>query len=78
MKIPIEKLFQGERSYYRLVLLAAKRANELAEGSLPLVKVQSKKLAVNALEEIAAGKVRCGTNGSEKSKKEPKSKKSEE
>lgn len=78
MKIPIERLLQGEASYFRLVLLAARRANELGEGGLPLVKVQSKKLTINSLEEIAAGKVRCKINGSEKPKKESKSKKSEE
>ncbi|OGW77384.1 MAG: DNA-directed RNA polymerase subunit omega [Omnitrophica bacterium RIFCSPHIGHO2_02_FULL_49_9] len=57
MTIPIEKLLQEEPSHYRLVLLGARRANELAGGAQPLIHPVSKKSGVNALAEIAAGKV---------------------
>jgi DNA-directed RNA polymerase subunit K/omega len=40
------------------VLTSAARANELTQGSLPLVPTSSKKVSIVALEEIAGGKVR--------------------
>ena len=53
------KLLKGDRvSRYKTVLTAAARANELAQGATPLIKSNAKKVAVIALEEIAAGKVR--------------------
>jgi len=70
--IPLEKIVTKECSVlYRLVLTASARANELIQGAQPLVKSESKKVAVIALQEIAAGKIRYEIN-------EPKSKKSEE
>ena len=57
--IPLEKLVKTPlTSIYKLVLAAAARANELAQGAQPLVKVGSKKVSTITLEEIAAGKVR--------------------
>ena len=57
--VPLEKLLdEKEKSLYKLVLTAAARANELSQGSQPLVKTTSKKVSTVALEEIAAGKVR--------------------
>jgi len=76
MKIPIENLLKEEHSYYRLVLLAARRATELTEGRPALLKVKSRKLAVNALEEIAAGKIHCEVKKPKETKKPAKSKKS--
>ncbi|MDP3919732.1 MAG: DNA-directed RNA polymerase subunit omega [Candidatus Omnitrophota bacterium] len=56
--IPLEKLVTDKQdSIYKLCLTAAARANELAQGAQPLVKSESKKAAVIALEEIAAGKI---------------------
>ena len=56
--VPREKLVKGQdTSIYKLVLAAAARANELAQGAQPLVKCESKKVSTIALEEIAAGKV---------------------
>lgn len=57
MAVPIEKLLKSVKSYYRLVLVAAQRANELNSGGQPLVVGKSKKGAIIALEEIAKGKV---------------------
>jgi len=56
--IPLEKLMGDQHCRYSLVLAAAKRATELAQGSLPLVETKSKKITTIALEEVAAGKVR--------------------
>lgn len=68
--ISLEKTLRDNQfGLYRLTLIAAARANELAQGALPLVKSRSKKVSTLALEEIVAGKVRY-----EETK--PKSKKS--
>ena len=57
--VPREKLVKKiDTSIYKLVLIAAARANELAQGAQPLVRCESKKVSTIALEEIAAGKVR--------------------
>jgi len=42
---------------FELVLLAAKRANQLIKGAQPLVKSDNREVVL-ALREIAAGKVR--------------------
>ena len=55
--ISIEKIRRKGQSLYKLVLTAAARANELAQGAQPLTQTQSKKVSTIALEEIAAGKV---------------------
>jgi DNA-directed RNA polymerase subunit omega len=56
-QVPIDDLLKRCGSIYRLVILAAKRAKELAEGSPPLVEAHSGKVASVALEEILQGKV---------------------
>ena len=57
--VPLEKLLNRENgSLYKLVLTAAARANELAQGAQPLVKSVSNKVSGVSLEEIASGKVR--------------------
>jgi DNA-directed RNA polymerase omega subunit len=75
MSIPIEKLLKQVDSYYRLVLVAAQRANELTAGAQPLVLAKSKKVAINALEEISRGKIYAESKKTkpEKSKKASKS-----
>jgi DNA-directed RNA polymerase subunit omega len=55
--IALEKLLKKDTSLFKLILTAAARANELAQGAQPLVPVHSKKVSTIALEEIAAGKV---------------------
>ena len=55
--IPLEKLMRKDTSLFKLVLTAAARANELAQGAQPLIPAASKKVSTIALEEIAAGKV---------------------
>jgi DNA-directed RNA polymerase subunit omega len=54
---PMEDLLKRCGSIYRLVILAAKRAKELADGTPPLVETASKKATTVALEEILQGKV---------------------
>ena len=55
--IPLEKLMRKDVSLFKLILTAAARANELAQGAQPLIQTHSKKISTIALEEIAAGKV---------------------
>lgn len=56
-QVPIEELLKRCGSIYRLVILAAKRAKEVAEGAPALVETESKKATSVALEEILQGKV---------------------
>lgn len=68
-QVPIEELLQRCGSIYRLVILAAKRAKEVAEGAPPLVDVPSKKVTSIALEEIRQGKVLYKPEAEEPGKK---------
>ncbi len=45
-------------SRYTLVMLAAKRARQIVEGSEPLLDTNSKKAVTIAIEEIIEGKVK--------------------
>lgn len=56
-QVPIEDLLKRCGSAYKLVLLAAKRAKELADGSPTLVETSQRKITSLALEEILQGKV---------------------
>ena len=58
--IPIEQLLdKTDNSMYKLVMLAAKRTLEIAEGQPKLAPINSSlKPSSIALEEIARGKVR--------------------
>ena len=56
-QVAIEELLKRCSSVYKLVLLAAKRAKEVAEGAPPLVETQQQKVTSVALEEILQGKV---------------------
>lgn len=53
----IEKLSDSVGGRFPLVVAAAKRARQLKEGAVPLVKVNSNNELTIALAEIAAGKV---------------------
>lgn len=59
--VPLEKMLdKTDNSIYKLVVLASKRALEIAEGQPKLVDTQpSVNPATVALYEIAAGKVTC-------------------
>jgi DNA-directed RNA polymerase subunit omega len=56
-QVPIEGLLKQCGSIYKLVILAARRAKEVAEGAPPLVATGQKKVTSIALEEILQGKV---------------------
>ena len=55
--VSIDKLLKQVGSIYKLTVLGAKRAGELNSGSPKLVDNKTKHAAVQALKEIAAGKV---------------------
>ena len=57
IQTPIEELLKRCGSVYKLVILAAKRAKEISEGSPPLVDSREKKVTSLALEEILHGRV---------------------
>lgn len=63
--VPVEELLKRCGSIYKLSILAAKRAKEVAEGSPPLVETLHKKVTSIALEEIAQGKVLYRPDGPE-------------
>ena len=54
---PIDELLKRVPSIYKLVVVASRRAKEMAEGSPKLVPTNLHKVASIALEEIHAGKV---------------------
>ena len=56
-QVPIEELMKRCSSAYQLVILAARRAKELADGAPPLVEAAPRKVTSIALEEILQGKV---------------------
>lgn len=56
-QVAIEELLKQCGSVYKLVILAAKRAKEVAQGAPPLVETSRKKVTSIALEEILQGKV---------------------
>jgi DNA-directed RNA polymerase subunit omega len=56
-QVPIEDLLKRCGSVYKLVILAAKRAKEIAEGAPALVESGHRKASSIALEEILQGKV---------------------
>jgi DNA-directed RNA polymerase omega subunit len=57
-EVPIDKLLDKTRSIYKLVILASKRAIELADGAHQLVEDPiGTKPAHVALDEILTGKV---------------------
>lgn len=62
--VSLESLFnkeeneKNETGRYKIVLTAAMRANQLAQGSRPLIETKSKKVSTIALKELAADKVR--------------------
>ncbi len=56
-QVAIEELLKKTGSVYKLVILAAKRAKELAEGAPPLIETSQRKVTSIALEEILQGRV---------------------
>lgn len=59
--IALEKLLdKSNNSIYKLVILASKRALEIAEGQPKLININSAtKPSTTALYEIAEGKIQC-------------------
>jgi DNA-directed RNA polymerase subunit omega len=68
--VSIEELLKKVSSPFKLVILASKRALELADGAPKLVETNSKRFSTIALEEIAKGKVTYKTKYAHRKKKE--------
>ncbi len=63
--IPLEKLLGATKgSIYKLAVLAAKRALQLADGEKSLIEKPSEKFLENALKEIVEQKVAMQEAGS--------------
>lgn len=60
-RITVEDCLEHVENRFDLVLLATKRARQLARGAEPLVPPENDKPTVIALREIAAGKVTPAT-----------------
>ena len=58
-RVTIEDCLTRIPNRFRLVLLAAKRTQQLLKGARPLVKTDNREI-VTALREIAEGKVKMG------------------
>lgn len=58
IKPPLEALLERVSNKYALVIVAAKRARQIKEGSLSVVDLDTRNPVTAALEEIAAGKLR--------------------
>jgi len=56
--MPVEKIFKGSDSIYKITILAARRAVELNNGAKKLIDTATSKFSTIALEEIAAGKIK--------------------
>lgn len=56
--VPVEKIFKGSDSIYKITILAARRAVELNNGAKKLIETATSKFSTIALEEIAAGKIK--------------------
>ena len=52
--MPVEKIFKGSDSIYKITILAARRAVELNNGAKKLIDTATSKFSTIALEEIAA------------------------
>lgn len=68
-QVAIEELLKQCGSVYKLVLLAAKRAKELADGAPPLVEASNRKVTSTALEEILHGRVLYKVDGGQEAGK---------
>ncbi len=53
----IDELLKQVDSKYTLAIASAKRARQIRDGNLPMVKSNSSKEVTVALEEIASGKI---------------------
>jgi len=60
-RITVEDCLPFVKNRFELVLLASKRARQIAMGSRPLVPDENDKPAVIALREIAAGHISMAT-----------------
>ncbi len=56
--MPVEKIFKGSDSIYKITILAARRAVELSNGSKKLIETNTTRFSTIALEEMAAGKIK--------------------
>ncbi|MCL4695352.1 MAG: DNA-directed RNA polymerase subunit omega [Candidatus Hydrogenedentes bacterium] len=65
-RISVEQFDDKIDSLYRLVILCARRASQVAKpDARPLVPVRSRKSTITALEEVLQGKVKARIGGAD-------------
>jgi DNA-directed RNA polymerase subunit omega len=69
-RITVEDCLRKVESRFELVLLAARRAKMIMKGAKPLVDADNRPI-VNALREVAAGKVKFKHPGGKEKGSEP-------
>ena len=58
--VPVENLLAASQgSIYRLAVLAARRAMQLADGEKPLIEKPGERLLDNSLREISEGRIKA-------------------
>jgi len=61
-RVTIEDCLENIDNRFALVIVATQRARQLKDGAEPMVQHPKNKEPVVALREIAAKKIRCGTD----------------
>jgi DNA-directed RNA polymerase subunit omega len=69
-RITVEDCLKRVDSRFALVILAARRAKMIMKGATPLVESDNRPI-VNALREVAAGKVQFADQREKEKQKEP-------
>ena len=59
VKPPLERLLPKVENRYTLAILVAKRARQLVDGAMPLMKYDSPNFVTVACEELASNRVAC-------------------
>ncbi len=73
--VQAQELMKQCPSIYKLVIIAARRAKELAEGAPKLIETDAKKVTTIALEEIRQGKIQIQLEEPEENGTKPRASK---
>lgn len=61
ISLPIENRNENIEGTYRLVIAAVKRAKDLSQGAMPVLKSRAQKITTLAIQEVADGKIKVLT-----------------
>lgn len=57
ISLPIENKNENIEGTYRLVVAAVKRAKDLSQGAMPVLKSKAQKITTLAIQEVVSGKI---------------------